>query len=63
MAQYAEDEPSIGRVQLIREVKGAGGKPKFKRLDFSKGSIRQIVLKAVSMDELDRIFDKYGVIS
>ncbi len=63
LAQYAEDEPSIGRVQLIREVKGVGGKPKFKRLDFSMGSVRQKVLKAVSMDELDHIFDKYGVIS
>lgn len=63
LAQYAEDEPSIGRVQLIREIKGVGGKSKFKRLDFSKGSVRQKVLKAINIDELDHIFDKYGVIS
>lgn len=63
LAQYAEDEPSIGCVQLIREVKGAGGKPKFKRLDLSMENVRQDVLKAVSIDELDHIFDKYGVIS
>lgn len=60
LAQYAEEEPSIGRVQLIREVKGIAGKSKFKRLDFSKGDVRKRVLKAINTDELDHIFDEYG---
>lgn len=61
LAQYAADEPSIGRVQLIREIKGSGSRSKFKRLDFSKGDIRQKVLKAMSIDELNHIFDEYSM--
>ena len=34
-ARYAEAEPKVGRIQLIRKIKD-GGKEKFKRLDFSK---------------------------
>lgn len=59
LAQYAEDEPNIGRVQLIREIK-VSGKSKFKRLDFSKGDVRKKVLKAINTDELDHIFDEHG---
>ena len=60
MAQYAEDEPSIGRVQLIRQSKDPAGNPRFKRLDFSKGTVRDKVRKAVNTDELDHIFQEYG---
>lgn len=59
LAQYAEDEPNIGRVQLIREVK-VSGKSKFKRLDFSKGDVRKKVLTAINTDELDHIFAECG---
>ena len=58
-ARYAEAEPKIGRIQLIRKVKD-GGKERFKRLDFSKGEIRQKVLAMQTPDELDHLFDTDG---
>ena len=60
LAKYAEEEPKIGRVQLIRREKDASGKDKFKRLDMSRGSIRQKVLKAINTDEIDHIFETDG---
>lgn len=58
-ARYAEAEPKIGRIQLIRKAKD-GGKERFKRLDFSKGEIRQKVLAMQTSDELDHLFDTDG---
>lgn len=58
-ARYAEAEPKIGRIQLIRKVRD-GGAEKFKRLDFSKGEIREKVLKMQTSDELDHLFDTDG---
>lgn len=57
MALYAENEPLIGRVQLIRQSRDPVGKPRFKRLDFSQGAVRDRVKKAINTDDLDRIFD------
>lgn len=59
-AKYAEEEPRIGRVQLIRQGKDAAGNVRFKRLDLAKGSTREKVLKALNNDELDHIFDTDG---
>lgn len=61
LAQYAADESKIGRVQLIREDRDAAGRKRFKRLDMGKGMIRSKVLHATSNDELDHLFDLYGV--
>lgn len=58
-ARYAEAEPKIGRIQLIRKAKD-GGKEKFKRLDFSKGEIREKVLAMQTLEELDHLFDTDG---
>ena len=33
---------------------------RFKRLDFSKGVVRQKVLAAINTDEIDHIFDEFG---
>lgn len=60
LAKYAEEEPKIGRVQLIRREKDASGKDKFKRLDMSHGTVRQKVLKAINTDEIDHIFETDG---
>lgn len=57
LAQYAEEEPTIGRVQLIRQSRDFMGKPRFKRLDFSQGAVREKVKKAINTDEFDRIFE------
>ena len=60
LAQYAEDEPLIGRVQLIRQKKDPAGNPRFKRLDLSQGAVRDKVRRAINTDELDHIFDDNG---
>lgn len=62
LARYAEEEPLIGRVQLIRQSKDPAGKSRFKRLDFSKSTVREKVKKAINTDELDHIFDEEGFI-
>ncbi|MCI9575596.1 MAG: DEAD/DEAH box helicase family protein [Clostridiales bacterium] len=59
-AKYAEEEPRIGRIQLIRQGKDAAGNTRFKRLDLAKGSTREKVLKSQNNDELDHIFDTDG---
>ncbi len=60
-AEYAEEELRIGRIQLIRMVKDASGKNRFKRLDMERGAIRAKVLSAMNNDELDHIFDTDGI--
>jgi len=59
-AKYAATEPRIGRVQIIRKAKNAAGKDSFLRLDFSKGSIREKVLKMQNNQELDHLFETDG---
>lgn len=59
-AMYANAEPRIGRIELIRTGKDAAGKERFKRLDMAKGAVRQKVLAAINNDELDHIFDTDG---
>lgn len=61
-AEYAKQNPGVGRIQLIRMSKDAVGNPKFKRLDMSKTAIRDKVSHAINTDELDHIFDTDGVI-
>ncbi len=60
-AKYAEAEPKIGRIQLIRKGKDPAGKIRFKRLDLSQGAVRDKVLKAQNTDELDYIFETDGI--
>ena len=59
LAKYAEAEPRIGRVQLLRQKKVAG-KAQLIRLDLSMGSIREKVLSAMTTDEFDHIFETDG---
>ncbi|MEL7635670.1 DEAD/DEAH box helicase [Sporomusa sphaeroides] len=59
-AEYAKQNPGIGRIQLIRMGKDAAGKNRFKRLDMSKSSIRDKVSHIISNDELDHLFDIDG---
>lgn len=61
-AEYAKQNPGVGRIQLIRMIKDAAGNHKFKRLDMSKTAIRDKVIHAINTDELDHIFDIDGVI-
>lgn len=59
-ASYAEQNPGVGRIQLIRLSKDAAGKNRFRRLDMYKTIIRDKVLHAINNDELDHIFDTDG---
>ena len=60
-AEYAQQNPGVGRIELIRMDKDIAGNKRFKRLDMSKGAIRDKVLKAMTNDEIDHIFDTDGV--
>lgn len=62
LAEYAKQNPGVGRIQLIRMSKDAIGNHKFKRLDMSKTVIRDKVSHVINTDELDHIFDTDGVI-
>lgn len=59
-AEYARQNPGVGRIQLIRMVKDISGKNRFKRLDMSMSAVRDKVLRAINNDELDHIFDTDG---
>ena len=59
-AEYARDNPGVGRIQLIKMKKDALGQEHAFRLDMSKSSIRDKVRHCASMDELTHVFDEYG---
>lgn len=61
-AEYARQNPGVGRIQLIRMSKDAAGKNQFKRLDMYRTAIRYKVSHAINTDELDHIFDTDGII-
>lgn len=54
-----EQNPGVGRIQLIRMVKDAG-QNRFKRLDMAMSAVRDKVSHAMTNDELDHIFDMDG---
>ena len=59
-AEYARQNPGVGRIQLIRLEKDSVGKEKAFRLDMSKSSIREKVARCMSNDELTHIFETDG---
>ena len=59
-AEYARQNPGVGRIELIRKSKDAAGKVRFKRLDMSMSSVRDKVSKAMTDEELVHIFDTDG---
>ena len=62
MAKYAAQEDRLGRVQMIREeLDKATKKKKYRRLDFTRGEVREKVREVITADELDHIFKAYGV--
>jgi len=57
LAEYAARNPTVGRVEMIREMKcAAPGQKIFKRLDMAKSSVRTKVMNIHSSDELDQLF-------
>ena len=59
-AEYARQNPGVGRIQLIRKGKDSAGHDRFKRLDMAKSVVRDKVSRAMTNDELDHIFDTDG---
>lgn len=59
-AEYARQNPGVGRIQLIRMSKDVVGHNRFKRLDMAMSAVRDKVLRAMTNDELDHIFDTDG---
>lgn len=57
MAEYARENPGVGRIQLIRVING-----QIKRLDMSRGAVRTKVISAASDNELSHIFDDHSFI-
>ncbi|MBR7033200.1 MAG: DEAD/DEAH box helicase family protein [Clostridia bacterium] len=59
LAKYAQEETSLGRIQLIHKTTDAGGN-RFIRLDLTDIAVRDKVLHANTDDELNNIFSNYG---
>lgn len=59
-AEYARQNPGVGRIQLIRIQKDSVGQEKAFRLDMSKSAIRDKVSHCTSNDELNHIFETDG---
>lgn len=62
LAEYARQNPGVGRIQLIRMKNDSLGNEKPFRLDMSKSSVRDKVLHCASDFELNHIFDSDGFI-
>lgn len=62
-AEYARQNPGIGRIQLIRMKPDSLGREKPFRLDMSKSVVRDKVSKCINNDELDHIFETDGFFS
>ena len=59
-AEYARQNPGVGRIQLIRMQKDPLGKERAFRLDMSKSAVRDKVSRCASNDELNHIFEDEG---
>lgn len=59
-AEYARQNPGVGRIELIRKGKDGTGHERFKRLDMARSAIRDKVSHVMTNDELDHIFDADG---
>lgn len=59
-AEYARQNPGVGRIQLIRMKQDSVGIEKAFRLDMSKSSVRDKVSRCASNDELNHIFESDG---
>ena len=57
LAEYAADNPIIGRLELIRQQQNI-----FRRLNMAQREIREKVSRASTNAELDNIFAEHGKI-
>ena len=59
-AEYARQNPGVGRIQLIRMKQDSLGVERPFRLDMSKSSVRDKVSRCASNDELNHVFNEDG---
>jgi len=59
-AAYAKENPGVGRIQLIRMKQDSLGNERPYRLDMSKSSVRDKVMRCINNDELNHIFETDG---
>ena len=59
-AEYARQNPGVGRIQLIRMKQDSTGKERAYRLDMSKSSVRDKVTHCINNNELNHVFDSDG---
>lgn len=59
-AEYARQNPGVGRIELIRMIKDLSGESRFIRLDLSMSSIRDKVSRVQNNEELDHLFESDG---
>lgn len=59
-AEYARQNPGVGRIELIRMKNDSLGNERPYRLDMSKSMVREKVARCASNDELNHIFDSDG---
>ena len=59
-AEYARQNPGVGRIELIRKAKDPAGRKRFLRLDMSMSAVRDKVSQAISDEELGHIFETDG---
>ncbi len=59
-AEYARQNPGVGRIELIRKMKDISGKPRLKRLNLSLSSVRDKISQVQSNEELTKLFETDG---
>lgn len=60
LAEYAKQNPGVGRIQLIRVKRAGFNKKQAYRLDMSRMEVCESVLKCSTQDELNHIFERYS---
>ena len=60
LAEYARQNPGVGRIQLIKMKKNSLGIEQPFRLDMSKSLVRDLVSKCINIDELNHVFEQNG---
>lgn len=60
-AEYARQNPGVGRIQLIKMKRDSLGNDRPFRLDMSKSAVRDKVSRCISNEELQHIFDSDGL--
>ena len=59
LVKYVQECPNMDRVQMLRKKKTSSGE-KMLRLEFTKLSVQEKVMKCVDDSDFDKVFDAEG---